>query len=447
MGGNAFLFSAAQGEPTLNTPRLSPADYSRLKTTCKSGLQSFFDPETPLDTLSEAPEKESYGDIDFLVARDECVDWIALATAVGAAGVVCHHQGMCSLAIRKDGSRSERPPVIYKLNPPNKPQKVNPSTTITTEEYAQVDVECVPTELYAWRTFYSSFGDIGSLLGQVCRPLGFRTTSTGFWLRMRELDDAEKWAAAGTLQLNIADKDGLLVLSSDPQQIMSFLRLNSVRYGDGFDTLEEMFDWLGGCRLLELDAATYGSTKSDVRQKGKRTIYTQFFDEWLPAHRPYAASNDNAVYDPAKRDTVRTQLLTEALMFFKKQDEFEVMHDALVRMVNTALAAQLLRPIIALHSGKADKGVTEIVRAFKRFVNVNEAMEMTVSETAHRDDESTLWRLVVVGENKEMMFRDPGAVSEFSKEHWDKIRDLERKRVELAKTGWRTAMFCVSRKW
>ncbi|KAK3640494.1 hypothetical protein LTR56_011832 [Elasticomyces elasticus] len=435
MGGNAFLVSAAQDEPTLNTPRLSPADYSRLKTTCNSALQSFFDRETLLDTLSEAPEKESYGDIDFLIARDERVDWVALATAVGATGVVCHHQGMCSLAIRKDGSRSERPPVIYKLNSPNKPQKVIPSTTITTEEYAQVDVECVPTDLYAWRTFYSSFGDISSLLGQICRPLGFRTTSTGFWLRMRELDDAKKWAAAGTLQLNIADKDGLLVLSSDPQQIMAFLKLDVVRYENGFNTLEEIFEWLGGCRMLELDAVTYGSTKSNVRQKGKRTIYTQFFDEWLPAHRPNTAASDNAVYDPAKKNIVRAQLLNEALMFFKKQDEFEVMHDALVRVVNTALAAQLLRPIIALHSGKGDKGVTEIVRAFKRFVNVDGAMEMTVSETAHRDDESTLWRLVVMGEDKEMMFRDPGAVSEFSKEHWDEIRVLERKRVELAKTG------------
>ncbi|KAK5733750.1 hypothetical protein LTR17_009454 [Elasticomyces elasticus] len=414
MGGNAFLVSAAQGEPTLNTPRLSPADYSRLKTTCKSALQSFFDRETLLDTLSEAPEKESYGDIDFLIARDERVDWVALATAVGATGVVCHHQGMCSLAVRKDGSRSERPPVIYKLNPPNKPQKVTPSTTITTEEYAQVDVECVPTDLYAWRTFYSSFGDISSLLGQICRPLGFRTTSTGFWLRMRELDDAKKWAAAGTLQLNIPDKDGLLVLSSDPQQIMSFLKLDVARYEHGFNTLEEIFEWLGGCRMLELDAVTHGSTKSDVRQKGKRTIYTQFFDEWLPAHRPNTASSDNAVYDPAKRNVVRTQLLNEALMFFNKQDEFEVMHDALVRV---------------------DKGVTEIVRAFKRFVNVDGAMEMTVSETAYRDDERTLWRLVVMGEDKEMMFRDPEAVSEFSKEHWDEIRVLERKRAELAKTG------------
>ncbi|KAK5747214.1 hypothetical protein LTR17_000349 [Elasticomyces elasticus] len=163
--------------------------------------------------------------------------------------------------------------------------------------------------------------------------------------------------------------------------------------------------------MLELDAGAYGSSKSDVRQKGKRTIYTQFFDEWLPAHRPNTASSDNAVYDPAKKNIVRTELLNEALMFFKKQDEFEVMRGAL------------------------DKGVTEIVRAFKRFVDVDKAMGMMVSESAHRDDESTLWRLVVVGEDKEMMFRDPGAVSEFSKEHWNKIRELERKRAELAKTG------------
>ncbi|KAK0934727.1 hypothetical protein LTR29_013658 [Friedmanniomyces endolithicus] len=441
MGGCAFAAASAHGEPTLNTPRLSQEDYARLKDTLKTSLHSFFGPKTKLDTLSEAPDKQDYGDIDFIVARDEPTDWLALATSIGAAGLIAHHPRMRSLAVPIADTGSTRPPVSYNPIPPQK-LKTSPMPATTIEQYAQIDIETVPTALYPWRTFYSSYGDLSSILGHILRPVGFKLSENGLYLRLKELEQAKSLLCHG-----IADHDGLLFLSCDPDKVMQFLGLSADRYEQGFATLDELYVWLGNCRgvCAELGWTRKQENASD-RAKEKRTVFMRFLEEWVPAHFPSPPIDSdidcNAAETPREVsiDKKRQETLEEAIAFFNVHAEYDIMHEALIRAISNSSAASLLRPIISLHSGRADKQLTEIARAFRRFTGVhsggNGRLEPRILAVPHTDAECELWRLVdVVDVSGERVLRDWAMVSEFVKERWEEVRRLERNRVEAAKGG------------
>ena len=157
MGGGAFAQAAAQGEPTLNTPRMSPQEYTSLKTIYLNKLQGYFE-DGRVACLIEAPEKVSYGDMDIFVALDRRVDFIDMAKYLGATGIICHSGGQvqkCTLAVAKDNASNKRAPVVYKHVQENNDRKARASTTVTEEEYAQIDVEIVPSALLDWHSRFA----------------------------------------------------------------------------------------------------------------------------------------------------------------------------------------------------------------------------------------------------------------------------------------------------
>ncbi len=172
MGGGAFLQAYAQGEPTLHTPRMSPEDYQRLKAKYLEKLQVLF-PGSKVAALTEAPEKTDYGDIDIFIATERTVDLAELASAIGAAGVICRSGKTATLGVHKDGTEKEGPAVVYKV----KNGQIS-SSEITTEEYAQIDIGILSPEMLEWHTFYSSYGDMIGLLGHIVTQLGFTGKST-----------------------------------------------------------------------------------------------------------------------------------------------------------------------------------------------------------------------------------------------------------------------------
>ncbi|KAK4544283.1 hypothetical protein LTR36_004493 [Oleoguttula mirabilis] len=481
MGGGAFSQASAEGQPTLSTPRMSPDVYFKLKETYTARLRSYLPPNTHLASLTEAPEKTDYGDMDFMIAHDDRINFTDLANHLGAVAILCPDPQTCTLAVPKDGSRSANPAVVYKQVHVTGPRKLKVSAEVSEEEYAQMDIETVPTQLFEWHTFYASYGDMGGLLGYIVHNLGFTVSDRGLWLRMEELDDAKRLP----YPVNVADQDGRILLSHDPAQVMQFLGLRpEVYYEAGFQTLEGLYAWLGECRLLSWDAIKLKRENSSERNREqKRTVFSRFFNEWLPAQahllpNGHPAPPGSATGSPPDKATTeglalraaasrarlaakRAELVADAIHFFAKQHEFETMHTALVRNVRSAIAAQLLKPILALHSGKTNKNLTEIVRAFRRHVGIGEQgqpdgrLRLEILERARTDAQSELWRLVEVdgvaaagesggqggcvgdgeadgGGGGAVVYglKEAGRVSEWAKEHWEEVRGLERLRMK-----------------
>ncbi|KAF2769200.1 hypothetical protein EJ03DRAFT_327642 [Teratosphaeria nubilosa] len=281
MEGNAFQHASAPGEPTLSTPRMSEETYGHLSTIYQKRLMNAF-PGSPASTLVEAPEKETYGDMDFVVGRDEPIDWHwqDVADSIGARGFIRLSRHKCTLAVPADGSKYVSKAVQYMPVHDNQsnsavekpsyepaaliPKKRQASSTPVEEdsdpdnadsplsaaaEYAHIDFEVVPQELYGWYVFYASYGDMAGLLGHIVRPLGFTITDEGLYLRHKSLDDSKSLT-----YVNVPDKEAMLHLSHEPDKIMQFLGLSVERYWAGFKTIEELYTWLGECRLLSREA-------------------------------------------------------------------------------------------------------------------------------------------------------------------------------------------------
>lgn len=438
MGGGAFAQASAQGEPTLTTPRLTPAQYARLKAIYIKKLQDYF-PGAEVACLVEAPEKVDYGDMDICVAIDQRADWVDMANFLGAAGIICHSSGRiqkCTLGVPIDGSSHTRHAVVYKHVNDNKSRKLQPSSVTTADDYAQIDIQVLEPDLLEWHRFYSSYGDMIGLLGHIVQNLGFTVSDLGLWLRLPELDLSKTIS-----YVNIGDKDGRIFLSKDPNLVMQFLGLSVRNYEQGFQTLNSLYEWLGKCRLLSTYAVKIKRNNAHERNReAKRTVFTGFFQEWLPTH----LHNDEDLVDTsisdedeaAKRTAIicklRLTYLEEAVDFFNKREEYDKLHSAITLIFDNATAVDLLKPIIAQHSEKEGKALNEIVRAFRRYVGVGPDGQPYIVDHPHSDAQSQLHHLLA-GDRQSL--RDPDNMAVWVGETWEELRGLERQRVKQFAEG------------
>ncbi|KAI7263585.1 hypothetical protein KC345_g9079 [Hortaea werneckii] len=487
MGGNAFALASAEGNPWLPTPRMTPEVYHHLKVICTNRLRSCLPDHTKLATLTEAPEKSDFGDIDFIVSHSALstsptLDWFALANGIGAAGFLWHRPKTASFAVPQNGSMHPEQAARYHLQSDGS-QDLR-SNQLSEKLYAQIDLELVEDELFDWHTFYASYGDMSSLLGHIVRNLGFTCSDRGLWLRLQELDDCKRQP----IPLNIADKDGTIFLSHDQAQVMRFLTFDAEVYEKGFVTQQELFEWLGKCRLIDWEAIDIRRDNADERRReGKRGVFTAFLNEWLPANRPCtttsdtAAKNSNDKHSPEPKDPNTTsrkdaeartklrarrfELAQEAVTFFAKREEYTCKQVAIVRDARNAIAASILKDILKQATGKNDnKKLNEIIRAFKRFVCVRIASRQTsdedvkagpiavpagkdegeentrivleVSEEGHPGTESEAGKLLrerQVTDEKgrvetEYELLDRDAVTGWLAQHWEELKALERQK-------------------
>jgi hypothetical protein len=461
MGGLTFTSASADGQPTLSTPRMSPEIYAQIKSNCIKRIQEFL-PGTQVSAHLEAPEKNSYGDLDIIVAHDVPVKIQELARHVGARGLIIYsnngHQSF-SLAIPQDGSRSDQDPIIYKhrLNNGNTTTEENPAPPSTTELFAQVDIEIVRTSNFIWHQFYSSYGDLNILLGHIVHQHGFTLNDKGLFLRLPELDAAKQRNDPAAPHINIDEAMGKLFLTNDPVKVMDFLGLSSDRYYAGFATVDDFCEWLSTSRLISSRTVLEKRNKSSVKkQRLNRSLFRYFLESYLPKNLGVnidAESVDNGeavecekckhVTFPADRDQdhthaiERTIALKKAVEVFPVKDQFDFMHNKLTNTINNQEADHILKPILQKYGGtkgkaySEDKQLKEIVRGFQKFVAVQKCCgEMSMLEEPHEIVESELGRLL---DESGVKLKDEKSVDDWVKEHWDEVKRLERQRAKSAK--------------
>ncbi|KXT17591.1 hypothetical protein AC579_6180 [Pseudocercospora musae] len=427
MGGSAFLHALAEGHPTLNTPRMSPELYAARKTQYTAELQAYF-PGCEVLALKEAPQKADYGDVDFMVCTHRNLDMKDIADFLGAAGVIGGGAGRCSVAVPQDGSRSPHPAVYYKATagPGSKKQA---SSKITEETYAQIDIELVRPSMFAWHTFYTSYGDLAGLLGAIVHNIGFTVSDRGLYLRFQELDEAKQIQG-----IRVNNEEGLLLLSKKPEEVMRFLGLSPEKFEAGFATMDAFYTWLAESRLVTADIHIQSKRKNTSKQRQKerkRTTIGNFFEEFLPVYLNLdmdsdgtdITTEDDAPWPPPAMKKLRQQYAEEALHFFNKRSAYEIQHSTLMNWLRSQKCEQLIKPIVAKVSGKKERKLAEVVRAFRRRVRFGDNGEPYIADMAHSDQESELCQWL---DNADAL-RDVEAVRGWIDAHWEELKELERR--------------------
>lgn len=430
-----FLHSAAEGRPSLPTPRMDASTYQNLKRKYTELLWTCFPNAVSIGAAIEAPEKTDYGDIDIIIIDDGSeVNWPKVATELGAAAWVdrgTEAKPSCSLAVYLDGTCSSDAPVKYVLTTDSDPLKRKPSTELDINEYAQIDLMKIGSELRDWTVLYSSYGDLAGILGMVVTNYGFDITEMGLRLRLQEWDDSGhgEWQHFKP-QLS----EGKMMLSTDPDETLEFFGLSVERYKAGFRTVDDIFQWMSDCRLISRYSLKRQRHVPVTREEKKltRAMFNTFFAEWLPAHldgREAATSPSKSTIEETlgpSLSQLRQKYLEEALIFFgkEKQDQYNALHQNILHKRTLETAEAKLKPIIAVHSGKTKHALAELVRAFRRNVEFRDG-QPCILPNAKRDSQSLL-HTFLDATGREL--QDSEAVGAWIKVNFDSVKDVERKR-------------------
>lgn len=257
MGGQAFL--GVKSDTPIQVPRMPPELYHKLTKSIGTILEDFF---CAVTIPRDAPGKQDFGDIDFLVSEVRppyLADvWNALRERLGADHLVSRGQ-----------SRS------FAVPHPDVPGV-----------YVQVDVEISPgsgtphtVELFQWTKFMKGDSDLLQIVGVCHRPLGLTCNDRGFHVRVEEIEPYNK-------------KKSLLFLTRDPQRAMEFYGLDTAKYWEGFRDEHDLFEWVSKGRFFAWEIFDKRVEKSNDRSRqNKRGMYRRFVEEYMTAH-PEAAKGE-----------------------------------------------------------------------------------------------------------------------------------------------------------
>ncbi|THV05313.1 hypothetical protein K435DRAFT_816566 [Dendrothele bispora CBS 962.96] len=298
MGGNAFHFLDEDA-----FPRLPPAVYQRLKSRLFSVIQTLYSHVTvPI----EAPEKNEYGDLDFLVfspkpeafsstaERSINVPHEVVKEAIGA-----HH------FIPADGNRTSNFAVPISrgewstLGFEREELEVRKKVKDDGEIYYQVDVHvCADKKEWDRIYFYNSYGDLGMIMGLIASNAGLQLGSKG-------------------LHYSYPPHPRLL-LSDDFDKITRFFGWSMETRNAGFKTRKEIFEWVMTSRFF--DPARFRTQGDGIRKvKAQRTMYSDFVECANNLQR----ASPSPTSERRESTGTTTSARDEALEYFGKKQEVE----------------------------------------------------------------------------------------------------------------------------
>ncbi|KIJ54952.1 hypothetical protein M422DRAFT_241038 [Sphaerobolus stellatus SS14] len=273
MGGKAFL-NVLQG---VAFPRMKTATYHALKAKRTEDLKQFF---RLVGVPREAPEKDSHGDLDFVVCdpikdspNPEDLRTLLGATCYLAAGPVIN------FAIPLDPSQSAG-------------------------DFYQMDMtRCVDEKEWERFLYFQSYGDLGMILGLLARANGLSLGLHGLKVPKSDENNIDPY-----------------LLSDSLPEIFRFLGLDINAWEKGFSSLHAIFQWTASSRWFN----AYLIRESSRRQHRRidRKMYQQFL-EWVEEQRAVAGhstitSASDSLIGPA--DAVEA-----AKEFFGKKEEYETL--------------------------------------------------------------------------------------------------------------------------
>ncbi|KAF2131109.1 hypothetical protein P153DRAFT_313451 [Dothidotthia symphoricarpi CBS 119687] len=252
MGGHAFK--------GLHCPRISPDVYAKVKTQTTTALQTIF---SHVVVPTEMPEKENYGDIDFLVSGGfhssitaDTFDWPSTVHAIKTAFNTIHgRRGFLN------------PDCMYFAIAAQDEHE---------EYFVQVDVKvCFKPELFEWYTFELNYASNSKMIGSMVKPLGLTIDPEGLHIRVEDIE--------GT------NFPGSMVrVSKDPRDVLRVLGLDRRIVDGGFKTKNEIYEYFASSWLFNPAhfAARLAKEKYNDRLDDRSPHWTHFIRQWVPKHYP-----------------------------------------------------------------------------------------------------------------------------------------------------------------
>lgn len=251
MGGTALLAKSG-----IESQRLTMDEFNRVKSEVHAILDDLKIRWLDVDFIRE---KQDFGDIDIIVIDDRDPATIPGNNETPLKIILDN--------INKFGITDE----LFINN--------NPFASILYESKYQVDFITVKPEEAAYTQAYLSHNDLGNLLGRQIKRFNVTHGMNGLWYDHYMNDRAHRTR---------------FLLSLDPYEILRILDLDVEKFKNGFDTYQEMFDYVQSSKYFNPELFKFENlnNRNRVRDK-KRKVYNQFLQ-----YINYDVTND-LVYNPA----------------------------------------------------------------------------------------------------------------------------------------------------
>ncbi|RSL93368.1 hypothetical protein CDV31_014750 [Fusarium ambrosium] len=243
--------------------------------------------------------------------------------------------------------------------------------------HIQVDVQVFDSSSRLhYMLFHHAHGDIWQLLGNVIKPYGLTVDDKGLWLRIPEIEEADK-------------KRSKVWLTGDPDEILDFLGLPYTRYWAGpFRDLYQMYEYVANCITFWVAPAAESEMAlraNDRRRMKQRPAYRKWVEEFKPLCRAQGRfSNEPLTRDQVRgrafaRFNVRQTYMTERRAFLVEDQKRHILKTIIERIV----------PLPAEGAAKEDVLYrTVLVRALREIVlDWNRGLYSIMAPGNLRDDE------------------------------------------------------------
>lgn len=250
MGGNALSHVSV---------RLTKSNYERLATDCVAKLRALY-PAARVQDIVAYRNKPDFGDLD--VALDaENYDPFEAAKTLGAVEVV-RNGPVTSIGI-----------------------KVRPEVADLDGNLFQVDLIKLGADEFEFSLQYYSNNDMGNLVGRIAKALGTTLRHDGLYFYHRSGDY----------------KFREILLTQDYAKALSFLGYDPVRFAEGFESLEDIFQFVVSTPFFnnEIYLLENRNYAARVRDR-KRKTYCEFLTwcEARPSLIAYAYPEDQSARLP-----------------------------------------------------------------------------------------------------------------------------------------------------
>ncbi|KAL6365454.1 hypothetical protein LRP88_01448 [Fusarium phalaenopsidis] len=243
--------------------------------------------------------------------------------------------------------------------------------------HIQVDVQVFDSSSRLhYMLFHHAHGDIWQLLGNVIKPYGLTVDDKGLWLRIPEIEDADR-------------KRSKVWLTGDPDEILDFLGLPYTRYWAGpFRDLYQMYEYVANCVTFWVPSAdeTESALRANDRRRMKqRPAYRMWVEEFKPLCRAQGRFSEELMTRDQVRSrafarfNVRQTYMTERRAFLVEDQKRHILKTIIERVV----------PLPAEGAAKEDfLHRTVLVRALKEIVlDWNRGLYSIMAPGNLRDDE------------------------------------------------------------
>jgi hypothetical protein len=211
----------------------------------------------------------------------------------------------------------------------------------------QVDLICVPKEDFMSNYHYLAFNDLGNYIGRLAQSIGFKYGQEGLWYN----------------HFSDANTKTTIMVSKNYPEIFEFLGLDYARWEEGFDTLEDIFEYAMTSSLFNVEMFQLSKLNKINRERNiKRASYMAFLEyiEGKPDHPEY---NSNLT-TLAKEDVIRIirEAFPEANVDVHLAEiEFNA---ARKKLINTKFNGKTIKEKYGLEG----KELGEAIKGFKLFV-------------------------------------------------------------------------------